>query len=286
MWIIAALRHRTFFSLAELNTAIRELLENLNNRRFKKLQESRRSLFERIERPALKPLPEARYQYTKIGYARAGLDYHINVDGYLYSVPYEHAKQKLEYRLTTKTLEVFFQGKRIASHHRLWIQGKASTLREHMPSHHMKYQDIYVEWTPERVIAWAAQIGESVAVAVDAIMRSKPHPELGFRASLGVIRLGRAWGHDKVDSACRRAVELNACSYKYIKLILESGFHERPNTKQLTLSITHDNVRGSNYYTQDETKENDNANSFDNGKSPLPQAHRNATGFGIADANA
>jgi transposase len=257
MWIIAALKDRTFFSLAELNTAVKDLLEKLNNRPFKKMPGSRRSVFEAVERAALKPLPPGRYEYTKIGYSKAGLDYHISVDGHLYSVPYEHARQKLEYRLTSKTLEVFFQGKRIASHHRLWIQGKSSTLKEHMPSHHMKYQDVYVEWTPERVISWAAQIGESTAIAAESIMRSKPHPELGFRACLGVVRLARAWGNARVDAACRRAVELNACSYKYIKLILESGSGDaRPAAKQLTLSIAHDNVRGPEYYKEQTVEEN------------------------------
>ncbi|MGH9761475.1 MAG: Mu transposase domain-containing protein, partial [Blastocatellia bacterium] len=261
MWIIAALRDLTFFSLAELNAAIHELLVKLNNRPFKKMPGSRRSVFEQTDKPALKPLPEGKYEYTTIGYARAGLDYHVSVDGHLYSVPYEHAKQKLEYRLTSKTLEVFYQGRRIASHHRLWIQGKASTLKEHMPSHHMKYQDVYVEWTPERVISWAAQIGQRTAEATERIMRSKPHPELGFRSCLGVIRLARAWGNARVEAACQRAVELNACSYKYIKLILESGGDARSTARQLTLSIAHDNVRGSQYYKEQSLEENDHANT-------------------------
>ncbi|MGH9827539.1 MAG: IS21 family transposase, partial [Blastocatellia bacterium] len=264
MWIIAALRDLTFFSLAELNAAIHELLVKLNNRPFKKMPGSRRSVFEQTDKPALKPLPEGKYEYTTIGYARAGLDYHVSVDGHLYSVPYEHAKQKLEYRLTSKTLEVFYQGRRIASHHRLWIQGKASTLKEHMPSHHMKYQDVYVEWTPERVISWAAQIGQRTAEATERIMRSKPHPELGFRSCLGVIRLARAWGNARVEAACQRAVELNACSYKYIKLILESGGDARSTARQLTLSIAHDNVRGSQYYKEQSLEENDHANTPNN----------------------
>jgi transposase len=144
----------------------------------------------------------------------------------LYSVPFQHAKQKLEYRLTARTLEVFFRGKRIASHQRRWINGRPSTLKEHMPSHHKRYQEHNVEWTPERVHSWAAQISPAVADATDAIMLSKAHPEQGFRASLGVIRLARTWGNSRLDAACRRALELNACSYKYIFLFLDGNFEE------------------------------------------------------------
>jgi len=285
MWIIAALKDRTFFSLAELNAAIRELLEKLNNRPFKKMPGSRRSLFELIDKPALKPLPEGKYEYTTIGYARAGLDYHISVDGHLYSVPYQQTKQKLEYRLTSKTLEVFFQGRRIASHPRMWIKGKPSTLKEHMPSHHKRYQELYVEWTPDRVIGWAKQIGPCVAAAVTAIMESKAHPEQGFRSCLGVIRLARTWGNDRVETACQRAISLNACSYKYIKLILEGGGDQRPVTKQLTVSIAHDNVRGSQYYSQS-TEENENANTSNNRQLAVSETDWNDTSVGIADANA
>jgi transposase len=260
MWIIAALRDRTFFSLAELNAAIQELLEILNDRPFKKMPGSRRSVFEQTDKLALKPLPEGKYEYTTIGFARAGLDYHVDVDGYLYSVPYEHAKKKLEYRLTSKTLEIFFQGRRIASHPRLWIKGKPRTLKDHMPSHHQHYQDLYVEWTPDRINSWALQIGPSAADATTVIMRNKDHPEQGFRSCLGVIRLARTWGNDRVEAACRRAISLNACSYKYIKLILESGGDRHSSDQQLTLSIAHDNVRGSHYYSQS-AEENEHANT-------------------------
>jgi transposase len=285
MWIVAALRDHTFFSLAELNAAIWELLEKLNNRPFKKMPGSRRSVFEQTDKPALKPLPESKYEYTTIGYARAGLDYHVSIDGHLYSVPYQHAKQKLEYRLTSRTLEIFFKGRRIASHPRLWTNGKASTLKEHMPSHHKQYQELYVEWTPARITGWAAQIGPSVVAATTAIMQSKAHPEQGFRSCLGVIRLARTWGNDRVEAACQRALGLNACSYKYIKLILESGGDKHPATKQLTLSIAHDNVRGSNYYSQS-TEGNEHANTSNDGQLAVSETNWNDSRIGIADANA
>jgi len=266
MWIIAALRDSTFFGLAELNEAIRALLEKLNNRPFKKLPGSRRSMFESIEKSALKPLPSAQYEYTEIGYATAGADYHINVDGYLYSVPYQLAKQKLEYRQTLKTVEVFFRGRRIASHLRLWIKNKPSTLKEHMPSHHRQYQEKFLDWTPTRVISWAAKIGPATAQAVEAIMETKRHPEQNFRACIGVIRLARTWSNDRLEGACRRAVELNACSYKNIKLILENGGDRRASARQqLTLAIEHDNVRGPEYYSiQTNNEVNENATASNN----------------------
>lgn len=285
MWIIAALRDRTFFSLAELNSAIWELLEKLNNRPFKKMPGSRRSVFDQVDKPALKPLPSCRYEYTTIGYARAGLDYHVNVDGQLYSVPYEHAKKKLEYRLTARTLEIFLQGRRIASHPRMWIKGKPSTLKEHMPSHHKRYQELYVEWTPERIRNWAMQIGPAVAEATSIIMRSNTHPEQGFRSCLGVIRMARTWGNERVEAACQRAISLQACSYKYIKLILESAGDIRSPAKQLTLSIAHDNIRGSHYYGQS-NEVNEDANTSNDRQPAVSEIERNDTSVGIADANA
>lgn len=251
MWIIAALRDRTFFSLAELNSAIHELLDKLNNRPFKKLQGSRRSMFENIDRPALKPLPAGRYEYTHIGYAKAGNDYHINIDGYLYSVPYQLSKQRIEYRQTSKTIEIFHRGRRVASHLRLWIKGRPSTLNEHMPSHHRQYQEKFLEWTPERVVVWASKIGPATAQAVEAIMQSKRHPEQNFRSCIGVIRLAKTWTNERLEAACYRALEVNACSYKYIKLILENCGDRQPSARlQLTLATKHDNVRGPGYYSE------------------------------------
>lgn len=287
MWIIAELRDRTFFSLEELNESIRELLEKLNNEPFPKMESSRRSVFDSVDKPALKPLPPSRYEYTKIGYARAGLDYHITVDGYLYSVPYKHAKEKLEYRLTSKTLEVFSKGRRIASHSRLWIKGKPRTLKEHMPSHHRYYQEEHVEWTPERIISWAAKIGPSAAQAVQAIMETKQHPEQGFRACLGVIRMAKTWGDERLEAACQKAIDLNACSYTYIKLILEAGGDRRSAVPSpLSAVPEHDNLRGSEYYSQSTTKEIQNVITSNNREPALPETNRNDSGTGVANANA
>lgn len=245
MWIIAALRDTTFFSLEELNQAIRLLLEKLNNRSFKKMPGCRRSVFETVDKPSLKPLPGAKYDYTKIGYSKAGLDYHVMIEDHLYSVPFQHAKQKLEYRLNSKTLELFFKGQRIASHIRSWGAGRPTTLKEHMPSHHRKYQEIHVEWTPEKIMRWAGKIGTATMNTAQAIMNSKQHPEQGFRACLGVIRLAKTWGNDRVDAACHLALSLNSCSYKIIKQILEGGGDKQPEATTKSIDIKHKNVRGS-----------------------------------------
>jgi transposase len=242
MWIIAVLREREFFSLAELNTAVAQLLEQLNNRPFKKLPGNRRSAFETIDRPALKPLPEGLYEYTKIGWARVNLDYHISVGGYLYSVPYQYARKKVEWRLANKTLEVFYKGRRIASHVRLWIKSKPSTLADHMPSSHR----VYAEWTPARIIDWARKTGPSTAQLVESIMTSRQHPEQGFRACMGIMRLGKTEGADRLERAAERALAANALSFKSVRLIIENKLDQIPlPQKPRQLSIVHENIRGA-----------------------------------------
>lgn len=281
MWIVASLRHRTFLSLAELNSEIRTLLEKLNNRPFKKAPGSRKVLFEKIEKPALKPLPAGKYEYTQIGYARAGRDYHINVDGYRYSVPHQYADEKLEYRLTAKALEVFLHGRRVASHPRLWIKDRPSTQKDHMPEHHKYYQEQFVEWTPENLINSANRIGESVVQVVVAILGKNQHPEQKFRSCLGVIRLARTWGAERLNLACRRAIDLNACSYKHIKLILENNGYSRPlPAASLQIARKHENVRGPEYYTTN-NEEQKNADTSNNRESSSNETDRDGSSAGV-----
>lgn len=286
MWIVSVLRKQTFFSLAELNREIRKLLDKLNNRAFKKAPGSRRILFESIEQKALKPLPINKYEYTHIGYARAGRDYHVNLDGYLYSVPYEFCNEKVEYRITSKSVEIFLKGRRIASHARLWIKDKPSTVKEHMPVHHQYYQEQYIEWTPEKLISSASNIGNGAVQAVETIMKKSQHSEQKFRACLGILRLARTWGKERLDAACSRAIALNACSFKHIKLILENGGDRRPpQTPSLQIARTHENVRGAEYYSQS-NEDNTNANTSNNRESALPETDGNDPGSGISAANA
>jgi transposase len=252
MWIIAVLRDRQFFSLAELNASIRELLERLNNRPFKKLPGSRRTRFETIDKPALKPLPTTPYEYTNIGFARVNLDYHIEASGCLYSVPFQYARKQVEYRQTSKTIEVFLLGRRIASHPRLWIKDSRSTLTDHMPSTHR----LYAEWTPQRIIEWATKTGPATAQLVHQIMDRRRYPEQGFRACLGILKLGKTAGTERLELAAQRALAINALSYKHVKLILESKLERLPlPEKPIQLSIVHDNIRGTSAFPSTQTNQ-------------------------------
>jgi len=245
-WIIAALEDQKFFSLAEINMAVKKLLERLNKRPFKKQPDlSRKTLYEKLDKPALKALPQAPYEYTRFGKARLNIDYHISVDGFLYSAPYQYARKELEYRETNKTVEIFFKGTRIASHPRLWIKNKPHTLPEHMPSTHRAYAD----WTPVRIINWAATIGNATAMLTEKIMTSRQHPEQGFKACLGIIRLGKTYGNDRLEKAAQQALSVNALSYKSVELILKNRMDQRqPKETSRQLNIFHSNVRGASAF--------------------------------------
>ncbi|GAB4161394.1 MAG: IS21-like element ISPsy14 family transposase [Planctomycetota bacterium] len=245
-WILAALRNRTFFCLSELNGAIRELLARLNDRPFQKLPGSRRSMFETVDRPALRPLPVTPYVYEEWSYARVGIDYPVEVDGHYYSVPYALVKKKVDIRATATTVEVLFQGNRVASHARSFLKGKHTTRPEHMPSSHRRY----AEWTPERILRWAATVGPLTEAHVGAILEHRPHPEQGFRAALGVMRLARQYGTDRLEAACKRASTYRLYSYKGVSNILKSGADRLDASKNAPAlpPIVHDNIRGPGYY--------------------------------------
>lgn len=245
-WILARLRHQTFFTLSDLNQAIRELLERLNNRPFKKLPGTRRSLFEQLDRPALRPLPVTPHEVAEWKKVRVHIDYHVEVDSHYYSVPYQYVRQTLEARITPNIVEVLHQGKRIASHLRSALAGRHTTVREHMPRAHQKYLD----WTPERLVSWASKIGPATAQVVDTLMTSRPHPQHGFRPCLGIMRLGKHYGNERLEAACHRAVALSACGYKSIESILKKGLDSAPLPPPATQTLTleHDNIRGPEYY--------------------------------------
>ena len=196
-WIIAKLRNHTFFSLYELKQAVRELLEEANNRPFQKREGSRRTLFEAIEKPALKPLPVENYEFAIWNRARVNVDYHIEFEKNYYSVPYQLVKQEVIIRVTGKTVEIFHKNKRITSHVRQ--NGKKYsyvTLPEHMPSNHRKFG----EWTPDRIINWSKTVGLHTARLVQEIMSRKEHPEQAFRACMGIVRLA-------YQRTCRKRLE-------------------------------------------------------------------------------
>ena len=246
-WILARLRHRTFFSLGELNQAIRELLSPLNERPFRKLEGSRRSLFENLERPALRPLPAERFAYAEWQKVRVHVDYHFEVDGHYYSVPYQLVSQELDARVTAKTVECFAKSKRVASHLRSFRRGAHTTQPEHMPRPHREY----AEWTPERLVRWAQQTGPAVAGLIELVMATRVHPQHGFRSCLGILRLGQRYGGERLEAACRRALEVGAASYRSVRSILESGLdqHRDPGAEPAPARpLVHENLRGASYY--------------------------------------
>lgn len=246
-WIIAALRHHTFFSIEELNERIRELLERLNTRRFRRLTSSRRELFETLERPSLKPLPAEQYRYIDFTQPTVNIDYHVDVDKHYYSVPYQLRGKKVEAFLSADTVEIFHSNRRIVTHQRSFQKGNYTTLTEHMPKSHQKH----LEWTPSRIIHWAEQTGPATARLVETILSTRPHPEQGFRSCLGILRLGKKYSQERLEAASARAVHLRAFSYKSIKSILETGFDRMPITekKEVMPALYHDNIRGKEYFT-------------------------------------
>jgi transposase len=245
-WILARLRHRTFFSLAELNAAIAEELERLNARPFKKLPGSRRSLFEEVDRPALKPLPQRPYEYAEWSLSRVHIDYHVEVDSHYYSVPYRLVGQQLEVRRTAGVVEIFHKGVRVASHVRSFRKGGYTTLKEHMPAAHRAH----AEWTPERLVRWAKKTGEATAELTGAILSRRVHPQQGFRSCLGLMRLGKTHGPDRLEAACRRALVIGATSYRSVESILKNGLDRAapPHASNPGPIVQHPNVRGAEYF--------------------------------------
>lgn len=245
-WILAALRKRTFFSLAELNEAIRGLLIKLNQRRFRKLDATRTSLFEEVERPALKPLPASPFTFAEWNVAKVRPDYHVEVDRHFYSVYYEHKDEEVEARFSEKTVEIFLKGERIAAHARSYVPGKYTTLQEHRPPNHQ-----HLEWTLSEIMEKGRQVGTSTVALLERIMQIRKHPELGRRACRGVLRFGKRYSNERLEAACRRALAMNACSYRSIKSILAKSLDREPLEPVVIPAAhaeVHANVRGADYY--------------------------------------
>ena len=244
-WILAALRNRTFFSLAELNAAIAKLLERLNNRPFRKLPGSRRSLFEQLDRPALRPLPPERYVFAQWKKARVNIDYHVEVERHYYSVPHALVGRQLDVRLTASTVECLYRGQRVASHVRSPLRGRHTTADEHMPEKHRKMG----QWSPERFIRWASTIGPHTAALIETVLRSRRHPQQAFRSCLGILRLADSYGEERLEAAAQRAVALGTNSYRSVESILNHRLDERDSEQiELGLAIEHTNIRGASYY--------------------------------------
>jgi len=245
-WILARLRHHTFFSLAQLNQAIAKLLLELNERPFQGREESRKDLFEAIDQPLLRPLPQDDYEYAEWRKAKPGIDYHVEAAKRFYSVPHALVGQVLDLRLTATTVEVMHQGRRVASHPRHG-QGRFSTLTEHMPKSHQAHR----EWSPGRFMNWAADIGPCTAQVVKQQLENRPHPEHGYRACLGLLNLSRRYDRSRLEKACERALSIRSANYKSISSILKKGLDKQPVEKEEGVQgelPLHTNVRGASYY--------------------------------------
>ena len=247
-WILAALRNHSFFTLAELNHCICQKLHDLNSRKFQKLDTTRKEMFHSLDKPALKPLPCAPYEYAEWKKVRVNIDYHVEVDRRYYSVPYQLVKEQVDVRLTATTVEILFKNKRVASHPRIHRPGGFTTSHEHMPKSHQKY----LEWTPSRIIQWAEQQGGPMTKKlITAILDSRPHPEQGFRSCLGIMRIGKHYSSDRLEAACARALSIKAYSYKSVESILKNGLDQLPlpfKADEHPQPQTHPNIRGKNYY--------------------------------------
>lgn len=250
MWILARLRNMTFYSVGELNAAIWELLEELNEEPFQKRPGSRRSWFEEQEKAALKPLPAEPFEIFDFKKARVAPDYHVQVEGHFYSVPFTLIKEVLEVCIRPRIVQVFHRSRMVATHRRSTAVGAHTTLPEHMPAHH-RHQ---VEWTPERFESWALRHGTSVRDFVAELMNRKKHVQQAFRSCFGLMRLSKQFGSQRLNAACLRALTLGAFRYKSVKSILEKGLDSSPLPSDISPPSRsaghHENVRGSAYYSQ------------------------------------
>ncbi|MGA8171297.1 MAG: IS21 family transposase [Methylocystis sp.] len=246
-WLLGRLRRRTFYSLAEVNAAIVQMLLNLNEERpIRRLGVTRKKLFEEVDRPALKALPVEPYEYCEWRLRRVGIDYHVEIDAHYYSAPYRFARAEVEARLTVRGVEIFHKGERIAVHPRMSGNHKHTTIPDHMPSSHRRYAG----WTIERIREDARKIGPATAALCEQILEARPHPEQGYRACLGVVRLAGPYGVERVEAAAERAIEIGAKTYGSVKSILDNKLDRKPAPKRAAdaAPILHPNIRGSRYY--------------------------------------
>lgn len=245
-YILGRLRNRTFFSLAECNEAIGEALERMNTRPMRRLGVSRRELFETIEQPALRPLPETEWEYAEWRLACVGLDYHVEVEGFYYSVPHALIRAEVDVRVTARIVEIFHRGKRVAAHQRRYSGRRHGTEPDHMPTAHRRY----AEWSPERFSRWARTIGPNTEGLIIAVLANRPHPEQGFRTCLGILRLYRGIEAARAEAISARAVKIGALNYRSVASILANNLDKAAAAKsreEVTL-FDHSNVRGPSYF--------------------------------------
>lgn len=285
-WILARLRHRRFFSLQQLNRAIRELLTDLNDRPFKKLPGSRRSQFEELDKPALRPLPSSRYEYAEwLTSRRVAPDAHLEVSGHYYSAPYQLTGKHLDVRLTATAVEIFHQQQRVALHVRSDRRGAFTTLPEHLPPAHQIYLQ---EWTPARFLNWAAEVGPSTRDLVDTILQSRSVQPQAYRSCFGLLGLAKRFTPERLEAACQRALALGLPTRRSVLSILQKGLDQAPldNHEAITIALPqHANIRGAAYYQQILFSQgaNSDADTADSQRLTLTEADRDARGIPAAD---
>jgi transposase len=238
--ILAALRNRTFFSLTELNEAIREEVSKLNARLMLGLDKSRHDLFCELDKPALRSLPHERYVITAWKKAKIHIDYHVEVEKTYYSAPCTLIGETVDISYTYTVIEIYHKGTRVASHMRVHQRGAFVTDPAHMPHEHRNF----LEWTPERIKLWGEKTGAHTRMLIEAIMEHRVHPEHGFRSCLGIVRLAKLYTPERVEEACKRALELKAYNYKSVKSLLEHGLEKVSPTIREKITPLHDHVRG------------------------------------------
>lgn len=245
-WILARLRDQRFFSLGEVNAAVSSLLTRLNDHPFKKLPGCRTELFARVEKSSLKPLPQHSYELARWKKVVVNIDYHVEVDGHYYSAPYTLIRQELMVRYTRSGVELFHKSKRVAAHARSYRKGCHTTIEEHRPPAHA----MHLQWTPERIISWAGTVGPNCTEAAKLLMAERRIPEHAFRPCMGIIRLGKRYGNDRVDRACSRALKMHIVGYRHIESMLKTGRDQLPDTGEVASrpAVSHDNLRGAAYY--------------------------------------
>jgi len=246
-WVLAPLRHHTFHSVPELNRAMRPLLQALNDKPLRGLQMSRRDLFAELDRPALGPLPQKRFETPdfKLNVA-VHIDHHIEFERHYYSVPFALVGRRVDVRATHSTVEILYRGKRVASHPRSYTKGRATTLDAHRPQGHRHY----AKWSPERLVRWAQTVGPKTAEVVHQVMAQKRHPEEGYRSCLGILRLGKRYSPERLERACAHALQIGSVNYRSVASILKHGLDRQPllGLEPSAKPIEHENVRGPGYY--------------------------------------
>ena len=245
-WILARLRKQTFTSVAEINAAIAPLLAGMNDKKMRHVNESRRGLFESIEKPALRVLPETPYELATWKTAKVAPDYHVEAGSHYYSVPYQLVGQQVDVRVARSSVEIFLAGKRVAAHKRSLIPYKRTTLLDHRPPNHR----VRLDWTPERFVAWAQEHGPHTSAVIEILLSRSEHPEDAFRSCFATLRLAKLHGKAGLEAACEIAIAQNIVRPRSLRNILESGLHQGAKSQNVPAAhtATHENIRGRSYY--------------------------------------